>query len=65
MYRVPRVRPFWMTRPLSTAQAVERIRVRLSTAADRHRYATQGYAPLESPIPVQEAELAELQARDA
>lgn len=47
------------------AQAVERLRVRLSTAADRHRYATYGYAPLGSPNPLQEAELAELQARDA
>jgi hypothetical protein len=47
------------------AQAVERLRVRLSTAADRRRYATYGYAPLGSPNPVQESELAELQARDA
>jgi hypothetical protein len=47
------------------AQAIERVRVRLSTAADRHRYATHGYAPLGSPNPVHEAELAELQARDA
>jgi hypothetical protein len=47
------------------AQAVERLRVRLSTAADRHRFATYGYAPLGSPNPIQEGELAELQARDA
>lgn len=47
------------------AQAVERLRVRLSTAADRHRYASYGYAPVGSPNPVQESELAELQARDA
>ncbi len=47
------------------AQAVERLRVRLSTAADRHRYATHGYAPLGSATPVREEELAELQARDA
>lgn len=47
------------------AQAIERLRVRLSTAADRHRYATHGYAPLGAPNPVREAELAELQARDS
>ncbi len=47
------------------AQAIERIRVGLSTVADRHRYATYGYAPLGSPNPIQESELAELQARDA
>src|ERR1700722_2850917 len=47
------------------AQAIERVRVRLPTPADRHRYATYGYAPLHSPNPVQEAELAELQSRDA
>jgi hypothetical protein len=47
------------------AQAIERLRVRLSTAADRHRYATHGYAPLGDPNPIREAELAELQARDA
>jgi len=36
------------------AQAIERLRVRLSTAADRHRYATHGYAPLGSPNPIRE-----------
>ena len=47
------------------AQAIERLRSRLSTMADRHRHATYGYAPLGSPNPVQEAELAELQQRVA
>lgn len=47
------------------AQAIERLRTRLSTMADRHRYATHGYAPLSSANPVQEAELAELQERDS
>src|SRR5437016_1159743 len=28
------------------AQAIERLRLRVTTAADRHRYATYGYAPL-------------------
>jgi hypothetical protein len=46
------------------AQAVEALRVRLSTAADRHRYALHGYAPLGDPNPIREAELSELQARD-
>jgi hypothetical protein len=49
----------------SRAQDVERLRTRLSTLADRHRYATYGYAPLGSPNPVREAELAQLQQRDA
>ncbi len=47
------------------AQTIERFRVRLSTAADRHRYALHGYAPLGDPNPIREAELAELQARDS
>jgi hypothetical protein len=47
------------------AQTVERLRLRLTTATDRHRYALHGYAPLRDPNPIQEAELAELQARDA
>ena len=47
------------------AQAIERLRSRLSTLADRLRHATYGYAPLGSPNPIQEEELAELQQRDA
>jgi hypothetical protein len=47
------------------AQDVERLRRRLSTMADRTRFATQGYAPLGSPNPLREAELGELQAHDA
>lgn len=47
------------------AQAIERLRTRLSTMADRHRFATHGYAPLNSANPVQEAELADLQERDS
>lgn len=47
------------------AQRIERLRVRLSTAADRHRFALHGYAPLGDPNPIREAELAELQARDS
>ncbi len=47
------------------AQAIEQLRIRLNTAADRHRYATHGYAPLDSAHPLREAELAELQAHDA
>ncbi len=47
------------------AQDVERLRSKLSTMADRHRFATHGYAPLGSPNPVREEELAELQAHDA
>lgn len=47
------------------ARAIEHLRVRLSTMADRHRHATYGYAPLHSPNPVQETELAELQQFDA
>jgi hypothetical protein len=49
----------------SAAQDVERLRSRLSTMADRTRFATHGYAPLHSPNPVREDELAELQAHDA
>jgi hypothetical protein len=47
------------------AQAIERLRTRLSTLADRLRYATYGYSPVGSPSSVREAELAELQGRDA
>lgn len=47
------------------AQAIERLRTQLATLADRLRYATYGYSPIGSPTPVREAELAELQARDA
>jgi hypothetical protein len=47
------------------AQAIERLRTRLSTLADRLRHATYGYSPVGSPNPVREAELAELQERDA
>jgi type II secretory pathway pseudopilin PulG len=47
------------------AQDVEHLRTRLSTLADRTRFATHGYAPLGSPNPVRDAELAELQAHDA
>jgi hypothetical protein len=47
------------------AQAIEHLRIRLSAMADRHRHATYGYAPLGSPNPVREAELADLQQRDA
>ena len=47
------------------AQAVERQRMRLSTQADRLRHATYGYSPVGSTNPVHEAELAELQQRDA
>jgi len=47
------------------AQAIERVRVRLTTAADRHRFATWGYAPLADANSIREAELAELQARDS
>jgi hypothetical protein len=42
-----------------------RLYARFSIAADRHRYTTHGYARLDSPNPVQEAELAESQTRDA
>ncbi|MGA2165614.1 MAG: hypothetical protein ABSH36_14270 [Solirubrobacteraceae bacterium] len=49
----------------SGAQDVERLRSRLSTMADRTRFATHGYAPLGSPNPVREEELVELQAHDA
>jgi cell division protein FtsB len=47
------------------AQAIEHLRIRLSAMADRHLHATYGYAPLGSPNPVREAELADLQQRDA
>ncbi len=47
------------------AQSIERLRSRLSTLADRLRYATYGYSPLGSSNPVREGELAELQQRDA
>jgi cell division protein FtsB len=49
----------------SEAQDIERLRSRLSTAADRLKHATYGYSPVGSPNPVRETELAELQARDA
>lgn len=47
------------------AQDVERLRSKLATMTDRTRFATHGYAPLDSPNPVREEELAELQAHDA
>ena len=46
-------------------QAIERLRVRLSTLADRLRYATYGYSPVASPNPMREAEISQLQERDA
>ncbi len=49
----------------SDAQDVERLRSRLSTLADRLRYATYGYSPLGSANPVRENELAEIQQNDA
>ena len=49
----------------SQTQPIERLRQRLSTLADRLRHATYGYAPLNSPNPIREAELAELQERDS
>ncbi len=47
------------------AEDIEKLRVPLSTLADRLRAAEYGYSPLGSPNPVREAELAEIQARDA
>lgn len=47
------------------AQAIERLRSQMSTLADRLRYATYGYAPLDSASPIREAELGDLQQRDA
>jgi type II secretory pathway pseudopilin PulG len=47
------------------AQGIERLRTRLSTMADQHRHATYGYAPLGSPDPIRETELAEVQERDS
>jgi hypothetical protein len=47
------------------AQAIEYLRVGMSAMADRHRQATCGYAPLSSANPVREAELADLQQREA
>lgn len=47
------------------AQEIEKLRVPLSTLADRLRSAEYGYTPLGSDNPVREAELAEIQARDA
>jgi hypothetical protein len=49
----------------ASAQSVERLRSKLSTLADRLRYATYGYSPIGSQNPVREAELADLQERDA
>lgn len=46
------------------AQETERIRRRISTVADRQKSASYGYAPLGSPTPIQESELADLQAHD-
>jgi response regulator RpfG family c-di-GMP phosphodiesterase len=50
---------------LATSQEIERLRKQLSTMADRLRYATYGYSPVGSADPIKEAELAELQERDA
>ena len=50
---------------LVEAENVDRLRLQLSTLADRLRTATYGYTPLGSPNPVREAELAELQQRDS
>ena len=47
------------------AQTIEHLRVRLTTATDRNRFALHGYAPLTDPNPIREPELAELQAHDA
>ncbi len=47
------------------AQELERLRARLPALADRLRHATYGYAPLGSPNPIREEELADLQQRDA
>jgi hypothetical protein len=46
-------------------QSIEAVRLTLSTLADRLRHATYGYSPIASPNPVDEAELADLQERDA
>ena len=46
------------------AQTIEVLRVRLSTLADRLRYATYGYSPIASPTPMREAEIGLLQERD-
>jgi hypothetical protein len=46
------------------AGQVERLRLRISTAADRLRYASYGYSPLGSPDPVREPELERLQQND-
>jgi hypothetical protein len=50
---------------LAAARDIERLRVRVSTVADRMRYATHGYAPLSATRPVREDGLAALQEHDA
>jgi hypothetical protein len=47
------------------AQEIERLRTQLSMLADRLRHAAYGYSSIGSPNPMKEAELAELQERDA
>lgn len=47
------------------AQALERLRSRLSTLADRLRHAAYGYSPVGAANPIHEDALAELQRRDA
>ena len=47
------------------AQDIELLRRRLSTLSDRLRHATYGYSPLGSKNPIREAELVDLQRRDA
>jgi hypothetical protein len=47
------------------AKEIERLRTQLSTLADRLRHSTYGYSPVGSPNPIHEAELADLQDRDA
>jgi hypothetical protein len=49
---------------LDDAQALEQIRRRLVTVADRHRHAEYGYAGVGAARPVQEGQLAELGSRD-
>ena len=46
-------------------QDVDRLRLSIDTLADRLRHATYGYSPLGADHPTREAELMELQSRDA
>jgi hypothetical protein len=47
------------------AGQLERLRLRISTLADRLRYASYGYSPLGSPDPIREPELERLQQKDS